>query len=78
MKKTKNENELRIIFWRNNWNWKKIEECNFKNVETCKIITKESNANDFFCKITYYQKEIKVLFINNNILNEIIFILFIN
>ena len=51
---------------------KEIEDILFQKGRnsTCKIITKESNATGFFCKIPYYQKEIKVLFTNNHILNE--------
>jgi hypothetical protein len=51
---------------------KEIEEDLFKRGRnsTCKIITKESNATGFFCKIPYYKKIINVLFTNNHILNE--------
>ena len=51
---------------------KEIEDILFQKGRnsTCKIITKQSNGTGFFCKIPYYQKEIKVLFTNNHILNE--------
>ena len=71
-KKTKNEIDLELYTGETIEIEKEIEDILFQKGRnsTCKIITKESNATGFFCKIPYYQKEIKVLFTNNHILNE--------